>query len=173
MNGDVFSMRAGTRGLARPKPRTSWRPVPTAFLPLLFAWPLLANAQTNYTIEWFTVDGGGGTSTGGAYSVSGSIGQPDAGAMSGGNFTLQGGFWGVIAAVQTEGAPYLTVAQSNNAVIVSWPLPDAGWKLQATTNLVSTGSVWVDYSPPYQTNATSLYYIESLPTGNKFYRLKK
>ena len=29
--------------------------------------------------------------------------------MSGGNFTLDGGFWGLVAAVQTPGAPCLTI----------------------------------------------------------------
>ena len=38
----------------------------------------VAYAQT-YSIDWSTIDGGGGTSTGGVYSVSGTIGQPDAG----------------------------------------------------------------------------------------------
>jgi hypothetical protein len=46
-----------------------------------------------FTIDWYTIDGGGGTSTGGAFSLSGTIGQPDAGVMSGGTFTLTGGFW--------------------------------------------------------------------------------
>jgi len=47
-----------------------------------------------YAIDWFTIDGGGGTSTGGGYSLSGSIGQPDAGpAQAGGSYALQGGFW--------------------------------------------------------------------------------
>jgi len=46
-----------------------------------------------FTLDWYTVDGGGGTSTGGLFEVSGTIGQPDAGVMSGGNFTLTGGFW--------------------------------------------------------------------------------
>jgi hypothetical protein len=73
----------------------------------------------NYAIDWFKVAGGGGTSTGGIYSISGTIGQPDAGAMSGGNYTLVGGFWGLIAAVQTAGAPHLTVTRSNNAAVVS------------------------------------------------------
>ena len=50
----------------------------------------------SYSIDWFTIDGGGGTSTGGVYSVSGTIGQPDAGAMSGGSYALTGGFWGAI-----------------------------------------------------------------------------
>ncbi len=51
----------------------------------------LAAAQP--TIDWYTVDGGGGTSTGGQFTLSGTIGQPDAGTMSGGSFTLLGGFW--------------------------------------------------------------------------------
>src|SRR5437660_6145162 len=63
----------------------------------------------NFSIDWFTIDGGGGTSTGGVYSVSGTIGQPDAGHMSGGNFTIDGGFWGIIAVVQTPGAPLLRI----------------------------------------------------------------
>jgi len=51
-----------------------------------------ANAQP-FAIDWYTIDGGGGTSTGGDFSLSGTIGQPDAGVMSGGDFTLTGGFW--------------------------------------------------------------------------------
>ena len=55
----------------------------------------LAVAATNsgYTIDWFTVAGGGGTSSGGSYTASGTIGQSDAGTLSGGSYTLQGGFW--------------------------------------------------------------------------------
>ncbi len=56
----------------------------------------------SYSIDWSTIDGGSGTSTGGGYSVSGSIGQPDAGKMSGGIFTLDGGFWSECA-YQTNG----------------------------------------------------------------------
>src|SRR6266480_3770721 len=81
-----------------------------------------APSQT-YTIDWFTIDGGGGTSTGGVYAVSGTIGQPDAGHMSGGNFSLDGGFWSIIAAVQTPGAPTLRVVRSStNTVIIAWPV---------------------------------------------------
>lgn len=49
-----------------------------------------------FEIPWYTMDGGGGTSTsaGGTFELSGTIGQPDAGqVMSGGSFTLTGGFW--------------------------------------------------------------------------------
>jgi hypothetical protein len=54
----------------------------------------LASSGGDYTLNWYTIDGGGGTSTGGDYSVSGTIGQPDAGSLSGGDYALSGGFWG-------------------------------------------------------------------------------
>jgi len=47
----------------------------------------------SFTLPWSTIDGGGGASNGGGFSIRGSIGQPDAGAMSGGTFALTGGFW--------------------------------------------------------------------------------
>lgn len=46
-----------------------------------------------YSIPWWTVDGGGGTSQGGSYKISGTTGQPDPGNLSGSNYTLRGGFW--------------------------------------------------------------------------------
>ena len=44
-------------------------------------------------IRWYTIDGGGGVSTGNGLTVSGTVGQPDAGVLSGGDLTLSGGFW--------------------------------------------------------------------------------
>jgi hypothetical protein len=53
-----------------------------------------ATASAQLAINWYTIDGGGGTSSGGTFVVSGTIGQPDAGAaMTGGIFTVTGGFW--------------------------------------------------------------------------------
>jgi len=47
-----------------------------------------------FEIARSTIDGGGVMrSTGGSYELSGTIGQPDAGLMSGGAFDLTGGFW--------------------------------------------------------------------------------
>ena len=53
-----------------------------------------ASALAGYTLDWWTVDGGGDTSTGGSYSLGGTIGQPDAGTSMGGTYALSGGFWG-------------------------------------------------------------------------------
>ncbi len=50
-------------------------------------------ATQAYQLDWWTVDSGGGSSHSGIYSMSGTIGHPDAGSLSGGEFTLAGGFW--------------------------------------------------------------------------------
>ncbi len=49
----------------------------------------------DFEISWHTIDGGGEMwTTGGDFELSGTIGQPDAGAiMTGGDFELAGGFW--------------------------------------------------------------------------------
>lgn len=65
---------------------------------------LASGAHAAFEIPWFTVDGGGAMrSTGGNFELSGTIGQPDAGTMAGGPFTLTGGFW-VTSIVDTCGS---------------------------------------------------------------------
>ena len=124
----------------------------------------------SYSIDWYKVAGGGGTCTGGTYQVSSTLGQADAsGAMSGGQYSLTGGFWALYA-LQPPGAPYLWVKRTEtNAVYVWWAVSDPAWTLQACTNLLSSGSSWASCS--YQTNGPNCYYIEAPPTGRKFYRL--
>jgi hypothetical protein len=47
-----------------------------------------------FSLDWFSIDAGGATSTGGAFSLSGSFGQADAGIdHAGGAFVIRGGFW--------------------------------------------------------------------------------
>src|SRR5512138_854439 len=94
-------------------------------------------AGQQYSVDWFTIDGGGGTSTGGIYSIEGTIGQPDAGTMNGGQYSLTGGFWSLICIVQTDGAPLLTITRSGNDIIVSWPADSAGWTLQQSEDIAS------------------------------------
>ena len=53
-----------------------------------------AHAKAQLSMTWTTIDGGGGTCTGGSFSLSCTVGQPDAGpAMTGGTFSFTGGFW--------------------------------------------------------------------------------
>jgi hypothetical protein len=138
---------------------------------------ILAEARAqNFAIDWFTIDDGGGTSKGGVYSVSGTIGQPDAGRMSGGNFAIDGGFWGIVASVQTPGAPLLSVTNAAGTVIVSWPKPADSFVLDQTLALASPPAAisWSQVSTAiYQTNATHIFITVPAPAGNRYYRLRK
>jgi hypothetical protein len=146
-------------------PRPSRRRYPLLATLLLLAIPVLARAQ-NYSIDWHTIDGGGGTSTGGVYSVSGTIGQPDAGVMSGGPFTLTGGFWALPQVVQTTNAPTLTVAPAGpGQATISWTPATPGFVLQET---VSLAVAWTN-SPSGAANPVVV--PATLPT--RFYRLSK
>jgi hypothetical protein len=58
-------------------------------------------ASAQFTVVRFTIDGGGTTqSSGGTFALGGTVGQPDAGRLSGGSFTLSGGFWSGGGAVE-------------------------------------------------------------------------
>jgi hypothetical protein len=63
---------------------------------LLGAIGLAVANGPGYTLDWWTVDGGGGTwsDTGGQYVLNGTVGQPDAHVWGDGSYTLVGGFWG-------------------------------------------------------------------------------
>jgi hypothetical protein len=121
----------------------------------------------SYSIDWSTIDGGGVTSTGGVYSVTGTIGQPDAGGpMTGGNYSLTGGFWALYA-VQTDGAPTLSITNgAPGFAIISWNPASTSWVLQETLNLSPAG--WTN-SPSGVTNPAVV--PATLP--GKFYRLHK
>src|ERR1700683_5018613 len=91
-----------------------------ALATLFLAASALATHAQSYSINWYKIAGGGGVSTNATYQLSGTIGQPDASpSMTGGNFSLTGGFWS-LTAVQTLGAPLLTIVYTKNQAIVSW-----------------------------------------------------
>jgi hypothetical protein len=134
-----------------------------------FLAPAFANAQA-YSLNWFKIAGGGNTSTNGQFSLSGTIGQHDAGGpMTGGNYSVTGGFW-ALSAVQTPGAPSLRIFLSTtNTAIVAWPAPSTGWSLQSATNLVSPN--WVGAVGTVILTGGENQLLVSPPTGNRFYRL--
>jgi len=140
------------------------------FLMLLITVCLPAWGQT-YSINWFTIDGGGGASGGGSYSLSGTIGQHDAGLpMTGGNYAVVGGFWSIYA-LQTAGAPLLSIKlTSTNTVQVYWNSPSTGWNLQVNTDLITTN--WVAPLESVQDDGIIKFIIVNPPAGNRFYRLK-
>jgi len=81
----------------------------TAPVVLLMCWVMVSSsvAQSGgtFSLKWNTIDGGGGISTGGQFVLAGTVGQPDAGYMSGGNYELLGGFWPSIMECIKKSAP--------------------------------------------------------------------
>lgn len=138
---------------------------------VFFASALIQLNGQSYSIDWYAVAGGGGASTGGVYTISGTVGQPAAGGpMTGGNFSLTGGFWS-LEAVQTPGAPVLSVKlTTTNTAVVYWPSPSTGYNLQVNLNLSTTN--WAIPAESVQDNGTIKYIVVNPPTGNRFYRLK-
>ncbi|MCP4359714.1 MAG: hypothetical protein GY796_17035 [Chloroflexi bacterium] len=54
----------------------------------------LAADNRLFSMDWWTVDGGGGSSSDAQFTLSGTVGQPDVGSeMRDGEFTVSGGFW--------------------------------------------------------------------------------
>jgi hypothetical protein len=124
-----------------------------------------------YSIDWFTIDGGGGTSTGAVFSISGTIGQPDAGHLSGGLYTLDGGFWGILAAVQSPDAPRLRIVLTpTNSVVLAWPAPTTGFSLEQNPAIGTSDWSVVTNAP--KVVGTENQVILLPPTGNRFFRLK-
>ena len=134
-------------------------------IPLLLAAAAVHAQQ--YSMDWYKISGGGGTSTNGRYSLSGTIGQPDASvAMTGGNYSLTGGFWALYA-VQTPGAPLLSISFVGNQAVVSWDSSITGWTLQTNDNL--TTPTWGNFLGNVVNNSVT----NSPSKGNVFFRLKQ
>jgi hypothetical protein len=107
------------------------------------------------------------------YFVSGTIGQPDAGGpMTGGNYSLDGGFWSLIAVVQTPGSPLLTITHSGNSVIISWASPSTDFVLQQNSNVANTNG-WSAYGGTVSDDGTIKSVTISPLTGSRFSRLKR
>jgi hypothetical protein len=68
-------------------------PIILTIAALLFV-ATIAYAQEGFDLSWWSVDGGGDRSGGGAYTLLGVAGQPDAGLLHGGDFSLAGGYLG-------------------------------------------------------------------------------
>jgi len=121
-----------------------------------------ATAQ-QYTIENWSV-GGSGTSTGGTWAVSGTVGQANAGVLSGGDYTLAIGFWGIVAGVPPSAPTLFLTAASPGKVMISWSPRITGFRLQVTDTLLPT--TWISISD----GATNAIIVPT-KDSTKYYRL--
>ena len=132
---------------------------------LLFA-ASVASASAQLAIDWFTIDGGGGTSTNGSYVLSGTIGQADAGAATGSGYSIAGGFWPGVQAMQIPGGPFLKIVRSGANVTVSWPPATPGFVLQQSSALAPMD--WQN-APSGVTNPITI----PANAASRYYRLLK
>jgi hypothetical protein len=128
-----------------------------------------ASAQS-YSIDWYKIAGGGGTSSNGQFTLSGTIGQHDAGGpMVGGNFSLTGGFWSLLSVVQTVGSPTLRIfLTTSNTAVVAWPTSATGFTLQQNGTLGAAG--WSSTPAPIVVGSENQVVITP-PAGREFFRL--
>jgi hypothetical protein len=131
---------------------------------LTFGAMSVATAQP-YAVGRFTINGGGGTSGGGNYILSGTVGQPDTGTLTGGSFTVEGGFWPGFVVPSTNGGPTLFVQLFGNGLIISWSPAVTGFVLEQTESLTSPSwSAAPTGNPTVPIPASN---------GTRFYRLRK
>jgi hypothetical protein len=130
----------------------------------------------DFSLEASAISGGGGQGSSSDFELASTIGQVDAGSMSGGDFALDGGFWSIIAAVETEGAPTLTISTSGNQVTISWPESgSAGFALEVANALAlaPATTTWTPVNATPQTNNGFVSVQLPLAEGPQFYRLHK
>jgi len=107
-----------------------------------------AATTTGFDVSWWTVDGGGGVSSGGGFEVTGTIGQPDAASrLLSECWSVDPGFLGEYAVVATPGAPTLRVRLLNASYVrVSFNPGCGDWVLQraAALNTEPPPTAWTD-----------------------------
>jgi hypothetical protein len=117
----------------------------------LAALTLSAAAQGNFTLLRSVTGNGGGTSSGGGFSVTGTAGETAAGnhVVSGGRFDLAAGFWAGRPSVMwpevTAHAPVPYVLNGFSAVRIEAGVVPArqGWRLEYSRDLLTWQPVTV------------------------------
>jgi hypothetical protein len=138
-------------------------------LVFVFLLPLIGLATAAWQLDWSTVDAGGGSSTGGAFAVHGTIGQLDAATSSGGPYVVHGGFWAAPEVISVPGAPELLIAPGTSAGTyqLSWIAPSPGWQLETSSIPGSWSQV---ATAPALINGRNVVVV---PAGDRrFYRLR-
>lgn len=146
------------------------RNIAPSFCSLTLLTMLLATSRVDaqFAIEWFTIDGGGGFSVGGTYSLMGTVGQADAAFSSGGGYTLHGGFW---AGAPAEIAPALRILRGGTNVTLAWPNASAGFELQESSSL--TAPDWTNVTTTPAIVGDEKQVNQPVAPVARFYRLRK
>lgn len=128
-------------------------------------------------LNWTVLSPAAGTSTAGKYALTGTAGQPTVARLNSRDYTLDGGYWSIVAAIQEPGAPELSVRlTTTNSVVVSWPMTWPGWVLTEAPELPA--AAWTDVlTEPIEVAVADDVVVKQVvvtpPVGSRFYKLRK
>lgn len=133
-------------------------------------FPLRTGAQ--FAVDWFTLDGGGGTSLGGGFALDSAIGQNASPApLHGGNYSLETDFIWLFNS-QTVPPPLIAIRLGPaNSVVFSWPFLPSGFILQEKADLFMTN--WTTTPLDVTDHGNGSWTIPLPAAGSRFYRLFK
>lgn len=131
-------------------------------------------SDADFSIESCALVAGGQTGNAGIYMLEGTIGQCGVNKLYSQNYSIDGGYWSIIAAVQEPGAPELSLRRTlTNTIVISWSDALIGYQLHESIDLNTTN--W-----NVLTNSQSVVVIFGklekqvilqTPLGNRYYRL--
>jgi hypothetical protein len=90
--------------------------------------------------------------------------------MTGGKYSVTGGFWALVSVVQTAGLPSLAVTLAGNSVVVSWP--NTGRYALQQSSAPATGNWTASGYSITTANGTNSVAVTPV-TRNLFFRLKQ
>ncbi len=127
----------------------------------------------NYSITSQVIAGGGGTSNGGQYALTGAIAQREASpAATGGPYSISVGFLGQYMALQQIGAPNLTIRGVGANLQVVWGSNVPGWVLQANSAGLTPAN-WLDVVGTPTMSGSEQFHQFAASGGRVFFRLRK
>jgi hypothetical protein len=135
-------------------------------LALLF-FATVANVSAQYTIDWQTMDGGGGSGVAGTFAMDGTLGQLDATTGAAGSVAFYGGYWSLF----DEPLPLLRIFILEGKIILAWPNPSPGFTLQVSPDL-NTGS-WSEVTIVPVKVGDEFQVSWGPPVGRHFFRLRR
>jgi hypothetical protein len=130
----------------------------------------IAQAPSDFNLDWFTVSCGD-SSSGGDYTLTGGIGAAEAVPAAGGDFGMVAGFWSILPSLEIGELPVLRIAfVAQNSVLISWPAPSTGWVLEESTAPGASG--WTDAAAPVISQGGDNTVRQPIPGGSRYYRLR-
>ncbi len=153
-------------------------PVRLVLLAVLLAGFVVTPARlfgADFAVDQGVMSSGGGTSTNAVFSITGTLGQPDAGArLMGGVFAVEGGFWGAVTLLQTPGVPPLSLQllKASSTLFFSWPVTGETYVLESSP-VVGPAAAWIPVSASVQPGAQYRFVLLPQQPGQRYFRLRQ